>query len=61
MGGSVHVESEVGVGSQFVINVKTKCKLKKCALAYESHQAEKSDPFVFIRKKCDEEEQTLFI
>ena len=35
MGGSVEVESEVGVGSQFIINVKTKCKVKKCKIVDE--------------------------
>ena len=38
MGGSVEVESEVGVGSQFIINVKTKCKVKKCKIVDENYQ-----------------------
>ena len=29
MGGSVAVKSQIGVGSEFIICVQTKCKLKK--------------------------------
>jgi hypothetical protein len=38
MGGSVDVESEPGVGSEFIINVKTKCKVKKCKMPDGSYQ-----------------------
>ena len=61
MGGSVEVESEVGVGSHFIINVKTKCKVKKCKILDEDYQGSINDPFVFIKKGCDEEDQTLLI
>jgi len=62
MGGSVGVESEVGVGSEFIINVKTKCKVKRCKMADGSYQGDQNnDPFVFIQKGCDEEDQTLLV
>ena len=32
MGGSVMVTSQVGVGTQFIINIKTKCKVKQTIL-----------------------------
>ena len=62
MGGSVGVESEVGVGSEFIINVKTKCKVKRCKMADGTYQGDQNnDPFVFIQKGCDEEDQTLLV
>jgi signal transduction histidine kinase len=56
MGGSVSVKSQVGVGSEFVINVKTKCRVKKCELIDEINQAQGDEPFVFIQKGCFDEE-----
>jgi hypothetical protein len=61
MGGSVHVESKVGVGSEFVINVKTKCRVKNCFLLDGSYHGDKTDPFVFIKKGIFEEEQNLLV
>ena len=61
MGGSVAVESEQGVGSEFIINIKTKCRVKKCKIADENFEGQESDPFVFIQKGCDEEDQKLLI
>jgi hypothetical protein len=61
MGGSVSVTSKVGVGSEFIINVKTKCKVKKCQLANEITQVQKGEPFVFLHKGCFEDEQISFI
>ena len=61
MGGSVAVESEEGVGSEFIINVKTKCRVKKCKIVDENYQGEENEPFVFIQKGCDEEDQTMLI
>ena len=29
MGGSVEVKSELGKGSEFILNIRTKCKVKK--------------------------------
>ena len=56
MGGSVSVESEVGIGSHFIINVKTKCKVKKCKMADGSYQGSNTEPFIFINKGGDEED-----
>jgi hypothetical protein len=56
MGGSVEVESQVGVGSEFIINIKTKCKVKKCLMPDGSYQGDNTDPFVFIKKGNFEEE-----
>jgi signal transduction histidine kinase len=56
MGGSVHVESQVGVGSEFVINVKTKCRVKKCLMSDGSYHGNNTNPFVFIRKGNFEED-----
>ena len=56
MGGSVAVESEVGIGSHFIINVKTKCKVKKCNMADGSYQGDNKDPFVFLKKGCEEDD-----
>jgi hypothetical protein len=61
MGGSVHVESQVGVGSEFVINVKTKCRVKQCLMPDGSYHGHNTDPFVFIQKGKLEEEQKLFV
>jgi hypothetical protein len=61
MGGSVEVESQQGVGSEFIINVKTKCLVKKCFMADGSYRGNCTDPFIFIQKGCKEEEQTLFV
>jgi hypothetical protein len=56
MGGSVSVKSQVGVGSEFIINVKTKCRVKKCELLDEINQVKGDEPFVFVQKGCFEEE-----
>jgi chemotaxis protein histidine kinase CheA len=32
MGGSVHVKSQIGVGTEFIINIKTHCIVKKVKL-----------------------------
>ena len=61
MGGSVQVESKVGVGSEFIINVKTKCKVKRCLMANGAYEGSKTTPFIFIQKGCFEEEQQVFI
>ena len=61
MGGSVAVESEVGIGSHFIINVKTKCKVKKCKMADGSYLGANKEPFVFIKKGCEDVEQTILI
>jgi K+-sensing histidine kinase KdpD len=56
MGGSVSVESEVGIGSHFIINVKTKCRVKKCNMADGSYQGANTEPFIFIKKGCHEDD-----
>jgi hypothetical protein len=61
MGGSVSVKSKVGVGSEFIINVKTKCKVKKYELVDEIDEIQRTQPFVFVQKGCFEEEQKCFI
>lgn len=37
MGGSVHVQSTLGVGTQFIINIKTKCKVTDTEFLSDSH------------------------
>ena len=47
MGGSVSVKSKVGEGSEFIINVKTKCIVKKCELVNDQN-INPDEPIVFI-------------
>ena len=58
MGGSVTVESKVGVGSEFVLNIKTHCKIKKFKV---EEGAQQSQPFTFVQKKSEEEDQKCFV
>ena len=37
MGGSVDVKSEIGKGSEFIINIKTKCKVKNLQFNDDMH------------------------
>jgi len=39
MGGSVEVKSELGVGSEFIINIKTMCKVKQASYMFEQNQS----------------------
>ena len=62
MGGSVIVESKVGVGSSFIINFKTKCLVSKHRLTDQKFP-ENSDvgKFVFIHKSNVEDEQKTYV
>jgi hypothetical protein len=54
MGGSVRVKSEQGVGSQFIINLKLKSKLKN----HPSSPSGDFEDFAFIFKQDGKEEYT---
>ena len=44
MGGNVEVESKVGVGSKFIINIKTKCKYVKAKVNDIVNDSEPASP-----------------
>lgn len=64
MGGSVEVKNEIGKGTEFIINIKTKCKVKSVKLDGDQEESKHEDlqidqsniksrgcrPFVFIEK-----------
>ena len=51
MGGSVHVESKIGEGSKFIINIKTKCLVTKHRLTEQKFEENQGiGNFVFIYK-----------
>ena len=57
MGGSVDVKSQLGVGSQFIINLKLKCKSEgKLDLSSRNSQILNFHDFPFIFKNEDEQE-----
>ena len=58
MGGSVAVKSQQGVGSEFIINVQTKCKLKNIEV---QDGVQEASPFSFIRKGCLDKEQKCLV
>ena len=43
MGGSVGVESDIGKGSEFIINIKTKCKVKSVKLDGDHEERKHED------------------
>lgn len=47
MGGSVEVKSQLGVGSQFIINLKTKCKVPVNRNDHINYDLDKDFKFIF--------------
>lgn len=62
MGGCTKVESKIGVGTKFIINIKTKCKVNNKNQTFTdlfcSNQSKRNDQeeesFVFISKDSKE-------
>jgi signal transduction histidine kinase len=48
MGGSVEVKSELNVGTQFIINVKTKCQVKRTNTISKNRRSRSSSVFIFL-------------
>ena len=73
MGGSVDVKSKIGQGSEFIINMKTFCKVKDIELTSPRVEKEKKPnnvlesfsraqkPIVFLEKPGESEELTSCI
>lgn len=53
MGGSVHVTSKEGQGSEFSINLKLKCKVN---VENFSEEPQENDSFTFIKKSIGSDE-----
>ena len=59
MGGSVDVKSQLGIGTQFIIDLKVKCKVKPHRGEIESsHLNFHNFPFIY-KNKDDDEYQNL--
>jgi hypothetical protein len=54
MGGSVEVKSKLGIGSQFIIKIKTKCKIN--ILKEKIDPESNLNDFKFIQRKEGSEE-----